>query len=47
MHERLFQIETLGKEKRDKATIVALLDEIVATFVEAEAVILEKMEAGS
>jgi hypothetical protein len=47
MHEGLFQIETLGKEKRDKETIIKLLDEIVATFAEAEAVILKKMEAAS
>jgi len=43
MHERLQQIETLAREKRDKEIVVKLLDEIVATFSEAEKVILEKI----
>jgi HPt (histidine-containing phosphotransfer) domain-containing protein len=43
MHERLQQIETLAKEKRDKAVIVRLLDEIVTTFAEAEQIITQKI----
>lgn len=47
MHERLQQIETLAREKRDKETVVKLLDEIVATFSEAEKIILEKIASVS
>ncbi|HRO41651.1 MAG TPA: Hpt domain-containing protein [Flavipsychrobacter sp.] len=47
MHERLQQIETLAREKRDKKVIVNLLDEIVETFVKAEKVILSKLESVS
>ncbi|HTM65724.1 MAG TPA: Hpt domain-containing protein [Flavipsychrobacter sp.] len=47
MQEHLHQIELLGKEKKDKAAIVKLLDEIIETFAQAEGVILEQMEAAS
>jgi HPt (histidine-containing phosphotransfer) domain-containing protein len=47
MQEHLHEIEILGKEKKDKAAIVKLLDEIVETFAEAEGIILEQMEATS
>ena len=43
MHERLQQIESLAKEKKDRDVIVRLLDEIVATFSVAEEIIKEKM----
>ena len=47
MHERLQKIELMAKEKKDKAEITRLLDEIVHTFSEAEAIINEKLEAAS
>ena len=37
----------MAKEKKDKAEITRLLDEIVHTFSEAEAIINEKLEAAS
>jgi len=47
MHERLQQIETLAKEKKDKGVIVQLLDEIMITFEEAEKVISQKLASVS
>jgi len=47
MHERLQQIETLAREKRDKKLIVQLLNEIVETFAKAEKVIEEKLKSVS
>ena len=44
MYERLQQIEMLAKQKKQKDTIVSLLNDIVADFDKAEAIIKEKME---
>ena len=47
MHERLQQIETLAREKKNKKEIIVLLDEIVSTFAVAEKIINEKIESVS
>lgn len=47
MQQKLQQIETFAREKRDMALIRKLLDEIVVTFAAAEKVITEKIAAVS
>jgi len=44
MHERLQQMESLAREKKDREQIEALMNEITAIFKIAHDMITEKME---
>jgi HPt (histidine-containing phosphotransfer) domain-containing protein len=45
MHERLQQMESIAREKKDRKAIDQLMQEITAIFEKAEPVIKQKMES--